>query len=53
MIMNQAGMNVVLTATKVTRELAKGAFQVPEGYKLVTSEELEKELGGLGGNMGF
>ena len=38
---------VVLLATAVDKAPSASCFTVPEGYKKVTQEELQQELGGM------
>lgn len=38
---------VVLKATEVSKTISENAFVIPEGYKKVTQEELQQELGGF------
>lgn len=45
-VMNQNGMKINLTATKVSREpLSDDKFAIPEGYTETTLEELQKSMG--------
>jgi hypothetical protein len=44
---NSPNGKVILLATAVDKVPSASCFTVPEGYKKVTQEELQQELGGM------
>jgi GLPGLI family protein len=44
---NSANGKVLLVATAVDKAPSASCFKIPEGYKKVTQEELQQELGGM------
>jgi GLPGLI family protein len=45
------GISLTFSAQDVTGDLASDAFNIPDGYKKMTMEEFQKEMGGM--NLGF
>lgn len=46
-VMGSQGMAVTITAQIFEKSIDKSAFDIPEGYEKMTSEEFQKEMGGM------
>jgi hypothetical protein len=45
------GLNMTFVANEVITKIPKGSFDMPSGYKKMTMEEFEKQMGGM--KLGF
>jgi hypothetical protein len=52
LIISAEGMGATITAQKIVKSVEASAFDIPEGYEKMTSEQFQKEMGGMG-NLGF
>ena len=50
---NQQGMKMTYQAKSLKKEVKSSAFDIPAGYEKMTKEEFEKQMGSMGGGMGF
>lgn len=50
---NAMGFKMTYSATKVEQKVDSGVFDIPTGYEEMTIDEFMKNMGAMGGGMGF